>query len=73
LAKLGLVLDELWQPAIQQFQKLLRAHRCAVWVPEAGHHHVLDGAFLAITQLDAGFLASGLATAVVIHFAILGF
>ena len=71
--QLSFVFHEFRQLSIEQFQELLGTHRCAVWVPEAGHHHVLDGAFLAVAQLDASLLALGLAAGVVIPVGVLGF
>jgi hypothetical protein len=43
-------MEELGQPAKQQFEELLRGHRRAVGMPERRHHHVLDGALFPVGQ-----------------------
>jgi len=46
--QLGFVFEELRQLAEQHLHELPRGHRCAIRVPEARHHHVLDGASFAV-------------------------
>ena len=55
-AQFGLVLEELGQLAEEHLHELLRRHRRAVGMPERRRHHVLDGALLAVGELDLDLL-----------------
>ena len=52
VAQFLFVFKELGKLAEERFHELLRRHRCAVWMPEARHHHVLNGSFLAVGKLN---------------------
>ena len=56
-AQFGFVLEKLGQLAEEHFHELLRGHGRAVGMPEGRHHHVLDGARLAVGEFDLDFLA----------------
>jgi len=48
--QLGLVLEKVRQPAKEYFHELLRGHRRAIRMPEAGYHHVLYRAGFAVSE-----------------------
>ena len=51
-AEFRFIPHKLWQFAVKQLNELLRAHRLAIGMPEAGDQDVLDRSLLAIAQLD---------------------
>ena len=51
-SQFGFVVEEFREFAEQHFHELLRRHRRAVGMPEAGHHHVLDVAGFAVGEFD---------------------